>query len=60
MTFIKVLVKLLFFCTAVLVASINKLFFWLGVEPIAVEKSHIGGNYQHFVKLIRRLGTRTK
>ena len=27
------------------------------VEPIAVEKSHICGNYQYFVKLIRRLGT---
>ena len=28
------------------------------IEPIAVEKSHIGGNYQYFVKLIRRLGTK--
>ena len=27
------------------------------VEPITVEKSHICGNYQYFVKLIRRLGT---
>ena len=26
------------------------------VEPITVEKSHICGNYQYFVKLIRRLG----
>ena len=29
----------------------------LDVEPITVERSHIDGNYQSCVKLIRRLGT---